>query len=52
VIVNLSQDCLEVHREPDSEARRYRTVTTLTGSERFESSTVPGLAFVVADLLS
>lgn len=52
VIVNLSQDCLEVHREPDSEARRYRTVTTLTGSDRFESSTVPGLAFVVADLLS
>ena len=51
MIVNLSQDCLEVHREPDSPAQRYRTVTTLSGPDRFESKTVPGLAFLVADLL-
>jgi Uma2 family endonuclease len=52
VIVNLSDDCLEVHREPDPSARRYRTVTTLSGAERFESSAVPGFAFVVSDLLA
>lgn len=51
VIVNLAQDCLEVHRDADTAAARYRTVTTLTASDRFESATVPGFAFLVRDLL-
>jgi Uma2 family endonuclease len=52
VIVNLDQECLEVHREPDPGARRYRTVTTLGASDRFESASVPGFFFRVGDLLA
>lgn len=52
VIVNLAQDCLEVHRDPDPPARRYRTVTTLLAPDRFQSTAVPGYAFAVADLLA
>lgn len=52
VIVNLTQDCLEVHRDPDPEGRRYRTVTTLAGTDRFESAAVGGLTFLVADILA
>lgn len=51
VIVNLNQDCLEVHRDPDPAGRRYRTVSTLSGVGRFQSATVSGFAFAVADLL-
>jgi Uma2 family endonuclease len=51
VIVNLAQDCLEVHRDPDPQGRRYRTVVTLA-TGRFESVSVSGFAFAVADLLS
>lgn len=42
---------LEVHRDPDPVAQRYRTVTTLGKTDRFESSAVPGYAFSVAALL-
>jgi Uma2 family endonuclease len=52
VIVNLAQECLEVHRDPDPKGRRYRTLTTLAGTDRFESASVAGLAFLVADLLA
>ena len=52
VIVNPTQDCLEVHRDPDAPGRRYRTVSTLSGSDRFRSTTVSGFAFAVADLLA
>lgn len=52
VIVNLTGNCLEVHRDPDPSASRYRTVTTLTIGERFESAAVSGFAFAVADLLA
>jgi Uma2 family endonuclease len=52
VIVNLAEDCLEFHRNPDPAARRYRTVTTLTPSDRFESSSVPGFTFATSDLLA
>jgi Putative restriction endonuclease len=45
VIVNLAQGCLEVDREPDAPARRYRTVTTLGGSDRFESAERPRIRF-------
>lgn len=52
VIVNLAQECLEVHRDPDPKGRRYRTLTTLGGTDRFESASVGGLTFLVADLLA
>jgi hypothetical protein len=51
VIVNLADQCLEIHRDPDQGARRYRTVMTMSEG-RFESRAVPGFAFVLADLLS
>ena len=50
--MNLAQECLEVHRDPDPKGRRYRTVTTLAGQDRFESVAVAGLTFLVADLCS
>jgi hypothetical protein len=52
VIVNLVDDCLEVHRDPDVAARRYRTVLTLTSGDRFESAEVSGFAFAVDALLA
>lgn len=52
VIVNLTQNCLEVHRDPDPTARRYRTSSTLSGGDRFQSVLVPDFAFAVADLLA
>jgi Uma2 family endonuclease len=52
VIVNLNEDCLEVHRDPDLGGRRYRSVSSLSGADRFQSATVSGFAFAVADLLS
>jgi len=50
VIVNVEQECLEVHRDPDAASRRYRTLITLSGADRFESTAVPGFAFRVASL--
>jgi Uma2 family endonuclease len=50
VIVNTEQDCLEVHRDPDSASRRYRTLVTLSGEETFESAAVPGFGFRIAAL--
>ena len=52
VIVNLAGHCLEIHRDPDPTASRYRTVVTLAEGDRFESTAVSGFAFVVADLLA
>ena len=52
VIINLEQDCLEVHRDPDPASRRYRTLVTLAGDQAFESTAVCGLAFRVASLFA
>lgn len=52
VIANLTQDCVEAHSDPDPGARRYRTVVTLSGSDRFQSVAVPDFGFAVADLLA
>ena len=50
MIVNVEQQCLEVHRDPDPAARRYRSLVTLSAAERFESAAVPGFALRVASL--
>jgi Uma2 family endonuclease len=50
VIVNAEQDYLEVHRNPDAASRRYRTLVTLMGDDRFESMAVPAFGFRVAAL--
>ena len=52
VIVNVEQQCLEVHRDPDTASRRYRTLVTLSGDQRFESAAVPGFAFSVDALFA
>ena len=48
--MNIEQDCVEVHRDPDAASRRYRTLVTLAADQAFESSVVPGFAFRVAAL--
>ncbi len=52
VVVNLTDENLEVHRDPDPAADRYRTVLTLDKGAHFQSSSVPGLGFPVAALLA
>ncbi|HUL79674.1 MAG TPA: Uma2 family endonuclease [Vicinamibacteria bacterium] len=50
VIVNVVEECLEVHRDPDPGSRRYRTLVTLAGDQVFESAAVPGFGFRLASL--
>jgi Uma2 family endonuclease len=50
VIVNVEQECLEVHRDPDPASRRYRTLVTLARDQSFESSAVSGFGFRLASL--
>jgi Uma2 family endonuclease len=50
VIVNVDEQCLEVHRDPDPASRRYRTLATLAGEQMFESSAVSGFGFRVCAL--
>ncbi len=50
VIVNVDEECLEVHTNPDPASRRYRTLVTLAGDQAFESSSVPAFGFRVASL--
>jgi Uma2 family endonuclease len=50
VVVNVEQECLEVHRDPATDSRRYRSLVTLSGDQSFESTAVPGFAFRVASL--
>jgi Uma2 family endonuclease len=52
VIVNLRDECLEVHRDADSVAGRYRVATKLHEGDEFSSTSVPGFGFEVADLLA
>jgi len=52
VIVNLKEERLEVHRDPDPAGGRYKTVTSLDRNAAFSSSSVPGLGFQVAELLA
>lgn len=52
VIVNLRENCLEVHRDPDPSAARYRVVLRLEEAGLFSSTGVPGLGFSLADLLA
>jgi Uma2 family endonuclease len=50
VIVNVEEQCLEVHRDPEPSSRRYRSLVTLSGGHRFESAAVPAFAFPVVAL--
>lgn len=50
VIADVDTKQLEVYRDPDVDAGTYRTPQTLTTTDCFVSSAVPGLAFAVADL--
>jgi Uma2 family endonuclease len=50
VIVNVEEQCLEVHRDPDPASRRYRSPVTLGRDHTFESAAVPAFGFRVASL--
>jgi len=52
VIVNLKDECLEVHRDPDPAAGRYRAIARLNKGDQFSSTSVPGLGFGVTELLA
>ena len=52
VIVNLTEERLEVYRQPDPAAGRYRTLETLDKTASFSSESVPGLRFPVAKLFA
>ncbi len=52
VIVNLREECLEVHRDPDPAAGVYRALTRLAEGDRFSSTSVSGLSFGVTELLA
>ena len=50
-IVNLIDDCVEVHRSPQREARRYASITTVRRGEAIELDSFPGARVDVHDLL-
>lgn len=52
VIANVDSQSLEVHRDPDTGARRYRSVSTLSVRDRFDSTAVPGFSFEVRALFA
>ncbi|MGH7820113.1 MAG: Uma2 family endonuclease [Candidatus Binatia bacterium] len=50
-IVNLIDDCVEVHRSPQREARRYASIATVRRGETIELESLPGGRVAVDDLL-
>jgi Uma2 family endonuclease len=50
-IVNLRDEVVEVMREPDPEAARYRSVRSAVRGERLELVALPGAALDAAELL-
>jgi len=49
-IVNMAGQCVEVHRDPDPAAGRYRTVTALEAEDTLTATSLPDLAVPVASL--
>ena len=52
VIVNLNDESLEVHREPDPDTARYRSRVVLAKSDTFTSTTAAGLHFEIAAIFA
>jgi Uma2 family endonuclease len=50
-IVNLPERCVEVHRDPDVVAQRYRSVSVVRPGEALESDSVPGLKLRTEEVL-
>ena len=50
-IINLRDNCAEIHRDPDARARRYRTVRKARRSERIKLAALPTVGVAVRDLL-
>ena len=50
-IVNLHDDCVEIRREPEPDARRYASVRVARRGERIELVGLPGVSVAVDDLL-
>lgn len=51
-IVNLKDACVEVYRDPDTRAGRYRTAATLGPTDVLSCTSVPGLSVALSDLFS
>lgn len=50
-IINLRDKCVEIHRDPDARARRYRSARTARRSERIKLAALPTVSIAVRDLL-
>jgi Uma2 family endonuclease len=50
-IVNLRDDCVEVRRKPEPDARRYASLTIVRRGQRIELAGLPGVSVAVDDLL-
>jgi Uma2 family endonuclease len=50
-LVNLRDDCVEVFRDPDPRARRYRSATVAGHGERLALTALAGVIVAVDDLL-
>jgi Uma2 family endonuclease len=50
-IVNLREDCVEVRRDPDPTAARYRTLNAFAAGDRITLAAIPEVAVAVDDLL-
>ena len=50
-LVNLRDRCVEVHRDPDREQRRYTTRQILTSEERLEPAALPRVSIPIAEIL-
>lgn len=50
-IVNVKDGCVEVYREPDAQAGRYRDMSTLHTADTLASTAVPGLSVALTELL-
>ena len=51
-IVNVKNATIEVHRDPDAEAGRYRTLLTLAAPASLSPVGVPGVSISLADLFA
>jgi Uma2 family endonuclease len=51
-IINVKNESIEVYRDPDPAASRYRTMVTLTSGQVLTPSSIPGFSLPVADLFA
>ncbi len=51
IVVNLVDDSLEIYRDPDSDACRYRSLSTKSRGQKVELQSLSGVVLSVSDVL-